>query len=317
MQMKTTKAQSALEFLTTYSWSILILSVFVAVALILSLSPSGQPFIASSCYIQPLLTCQDTELTNAPITYYMTFINNLQVPMNFTTNAINVTTTGIGVPGTMHTMGNCYPSFLLPGASAICKASISGSFGSTSGTRVNSYFTLSYYLCTGVKKGSCNTATAYKSSGYSVQTIAPANIVLYGVTPIIQGYNYYGAGSDAYYPNGTVYLNGVPYASNVLAYLPAGNYVAYVSIGSGYVFSAWDNGPSSLHVTSPLSNPSNFILSGSGDLIANITNFPCACSTCAWAAPFLPTSMCPATCPTALSCGGNACLLAYHTKAGC
>ncbi len=201
------KSQSALELLTVYSWALLVIGVLLAIAFIVALSNNQANYLSPTCTIQPLLPCSDSLLSTTPIKYYITFTNDLQIPMNFTANAINVTTEGIGSSGTEHSFGYCYPGFALPGTSVVCTANVSGSYGATSGRQAGVFFTLSYYLCNSDSQSSCNTASSYKTSGLSLQTIEPATLSYNTLTVEIGS-----IGNGAIGDNGLLVIDGERYA---------------------------------------------------------------------------------------------------------
>ncbi len=173
-------AQSIVEMLSMYSWAVLIISIFIAVAFILSGSPSGQPAVPAVCTIQPLFPCLDSTIgqaSNNKIPFYMTFINGLQNPMYFpSANSFNLTTTGIGVSGTKSTEGVCTPQFVEPGAQIICNANVIGGFGPAAGTKVDVLFSFTYELCSKNAQSSCAPAL-YTTTGYATQTVSSTNIV--------------------------------------------------------------------------------------------------------------------------------------------
>ena len=56
------KGQAALEFIVTYSWALIIISLFVVAVLVLSDVRPPVAYLQSSCSIQPLLPCSETLL---------------------------------------------------------------------------------------------------------------------------------------------------------------------------------------------------------------------------------------------------------------
>ena len=288
------KAQSAVEMMTTYSWAYLIVAIFVAIVLVLVGSPSGQPSLPATCTIQPLLPCSDTVLTNysssSGIIFYISFVNDLQNPIIFPYNAFNLTTSGIGVVGTAINHGQCQPSFALIGGVVICKVNIPGSVSPTVGTKVNTAFTISYRLCQRNTQTGCPTSV-YKSSGYSTESVAPANIVFYTVTLVANEVN--GLTAAVAGANAIIYLNGIPYATSQNALLTAtGNYNIFATVPAGYAYSTWAVNSISSTVTPINSLISVLTVKSNAIVIATSTNL--ACYTCYTTAA--PSLVCPSTC---------------------
>ncbi len=240
--MHTNKAQSAIEFLSTYAWALLIIVVLLAVLFILTSAPAGKQVLPSICNIQPQLPCQDSVLSalssTQQITYFITFTNNLQKPMEIAGNGFNVTTTGIGVQGSSHSIGTCYPSFLLPGTQTVCVAPIAGNYEPSIGSKISTYFQIRYALCQSDAQSSC--AGAYLSSGNGLQDLSGASSGLssfYPVTFTIDNLNPQGQIIDT---NGIILLNGQQYTSGQTALIPSsGNYPLSAQPPAGFSFSSW------------------------------------------------------------------------------
>ncbi|HUY69991.1 MAG TPA: hypothetical protein VMV00_00280, partial [Candidatus Baltobacteraceae bacterium] len=112
MRDKGLRQQSALELLTTYSWALLIIAVFVAAVAVINSARPATNYLASSCSIEPLLPCTQTLLTYntvSPIKFTLLFTNNLGQVMYFPVNSINITVTNIGTKGITYNVGNCTP----------------------------------------------------------------------------------------------------------------------------------------------------------------------------------------------------------------
>ncbi|MFI5412356.1 MAG: hypothetical protein ACHQX1_00510 [Candidatus Micrarchaeales archaeon] len=289
------KAQSLVEMLTTYSWAILIISIFIAIVFILSGNPSGVTFEASSCTIQALFPCQDTIMTNysaaSGILYYIIFINNLQNPMLFPTNAFSLTTTGIGILGTEVSTGNCWPKFALSSDAVTCIVKIGGKFSPSSGTRVSTQFTFSYNLCNNNMQSSCGPAL-YKSSGFAIQTIAPAQVKFYGITVVANDVNGYSGATAG--TNSLIFINGAPYATNQLVVLSqSGNYNVYMGAISGFAFGKWSTN-NALTVINPATSINAILtVKANATITGATTNAPCGVCY-----PITGTPICPATCST-------------------
>ncbi|MEM0148508.1 MAG: hypothetical protein QXY10_02840, partial [Candidatus Micrarchaeaceae archaeon] len=74
------KLQSALEMLITYSWAIIILTLFIAIAAVISLSSPSSTYMPPTCNIAPTLPCIYSLLTSYssshPAMYLVEFSNN-------------------------------------------------------------------------------------------------------------------------------------------------------------------------------------------------------------------------------------------------
>lgn len=290
------KAQSAIELLTTYSWALLIITIFVAVVVVLSVAPSGVQTLPFTCTIQPSLPCQDSVLLAAagttPITYYITFTNQLATPVTFPVNAFNVSTTSLGVLGSQYSNGDCYPTFALVGSPVVCKAQIAGTVQPPLGSNINTEFTLQYGVCLNQTASSCS-ANTYKSSGFGTQSLSPSNVVFYSIT---FSSNDVDNGGTNIGTNGIIFLNGVSYAPGQSALLTfAGNYALDAQAPPGFYFAFWTINSMSSTVT-PINTANTALL-----FTSNATVTPVfvdqACYVCFRSVPLIRL-ICPAACPT-------------------
>ena len=233
--MRHAKQQSAVEFLTTYSWAILIMALFIAIVAVLALSKPPSSYLASSCNIEPSLPCTGTAFTYNAITtphFYLLFTNNFGITMSFPYNGFNLTTTNIGSSGTVYNIGNCTPAIAPSGTPVVCMASIANSLMPATGAQTSTLFTISYQLCSGNSQVSCQ-GTVYKTTGSSLQTFAPSNTVLYAVT------------FQTNPTTGSIVINGATYVNNVVSYFLAQSYNAFARPPSNYRFSSWTITPPS------------------------------------------------------------------------
>jgi hypothetical protein len=228
------RLQSSLEFIITYSWALLIISLFMATMVIISLSHPAQNYIPSQCSITPLLPCLDTLFTINPMVFTLEFQNNLGQAMYFTPNALNVLTSGTIVPGTHNSVGNCAPALLPVGGEEVCNALISGTFTLPTSAQFLTTFNLTYELCSGNTFNSCNTPT-YTTSGSSLQAVSPTSVSFYAVN--------FETNVPSY---GTIVLNGVPYPTCDIAYFVSGNYVVFAQPALGHKFQTWNIIPASV-----------------------------------------------------------------------
>ena len=230
------KQQSALEFISVYSWAILIVALFLGIIAVLALSKTPVSNLSSACNIQPSLPCLGSALSyNAinPLHLEIIFVNNLGVTMSFPSNGFNVSTTNVGSPGLAYNIGNCTPSIALQGTPVICQATLSGTLTPQTGSQATTLFTFSYQLCKNNNPSSCQ-GTIYKSTGTSLQTVALSNTGLYKIT------------FQTNTGNGGIVINGVTYVNNVISYFTAGTYNAFAVPPPSYSFSGWSiSSPSS------------------------------------------------------------------------
>ncbi|MDE1810518.1 MAG: hypothetical protein KGH66_00535, partial [Candidatus Micrarchaeota archaeon] len=246
MMGKRLKQQSALELLTTYSWALLIIAIFVAAVAVINSARPATNYLASSCSIEPLLPCTQTLLTYntiSPIKFTVLFQNNLGETMYFPLNSINITVTNIGNKGVSYSLGNCTPSLALQGNPVLCSAYIPGTFKPAIGTQETILFSLNYELCSTTALASC-ISTQYRSTGQSSQTMAPSATSFHLLKMVA---------SPA---SGTVDLNGVTYLNNANVLLLTNNYNVYAIPPSGYKFSSWGISVGSGGGTSSLSSAS-------------------------------------------------------------
>ncbi len=223
------RQQSALEFIVTYSWALLIISLFVVSVLLISDTRAPAAYLQSTCSIQPLFPCSESLLaynTLNPLQYYIVFTNQLGSVIYFPVNAINITTTNVGKIGTSYSYGNCTPAFASQGATVLCRANIGGNLKPNVGSQAIVNFGINYNICKTNNLLSCAPGL-YKSSGYSVQNVAPVGIKLNNIT------------FASNVPGGTVILGGITYFSDTSEFLPSGNYVVYAQPPSGDYFVSW------------------------------------------------------------------------------
>lgn len=238
------KQQSALEFIVTYSWALIIISLFIVSILVISDTKAPITYLQSSCSIQPLFPCTESLLTyNAvnsvvPFKYYLIFTNQLGSVIYFPQNSINLTTSNLGKNGVQHNIGNCTPAFASQGATVLCRANIPSTLKPNIGTQVIANFVLNYSICTSNTIKSCAPGY-YKSSGYSVQNIAPTGISLNNISFVTN-------------PGGTIVINGAIYFSGTSAFFTTGNYIIYAQPPAGKKFTSWS-----------IASPSSTVLSTS------------------------------------------------------
>ena len=249
------KPQSAMELLSTYSWALLIIALFVSTVFLLSGSKPPSSYLSSSCNIEPLLPCAQTLLTqyggpSSPIHFIVAFTNELGVPISFAPNSINVTTTGIGVPGTEHSLGACTPSYATEGAHILCTANITGTVQPALGSQTSATFLISYDIC----KNPSSCTSGYKSTGISVQSASPPSRGIFKIT------------LNTIPSTGDIVINGAKYINGTSVVLPIGKYLVYADAPNGYIFSSWTGSVFGTSLLSP-STTANATLS----LVSNVT----------------------------------------------
>ncbi len=250
------KQQSAIEFLTVYSFALITLTFMLTISFLISSSVTPQTTLYSQCNIEPLMPCEEALITYNGIgfsTYTVLFRSDINYVIYFPQNALNVTTTGVGVQGRQHTFGNCYPQYASIYTQVICTAKISGTTHPSYGSDVNSPFSLTYSMCNSYSQGSCQSGN-YLTTGYSLETLSPAytNLYLLGLT--------------AY--NGLVLINGAAYPGGTEIYLISGNYIVYAKPNKGYFFAGWSIASGTSSVVPSTSQNAVLVLSSNSNVVA-------------------------------------------------
>ncbi|MGC8662232.1 MAG: hypothetical protein ACP5RT_00375 [Candidatus Micrarchaeia archaeon] len=212
------RAQSAIEFLSTYAWAFIITTLFVAIVLVFVVFKNPQEYTPSSCYLSPELLCiQSLFYTNSVSSNFsIMFINNMGAPLVIPANAITVYLPYSSPSSGYSYIGGCLPSSIPNGGYAICTAHISKSF--LVGSQINLYFNLRYSVCTGSlcqnlnSTGTSSGIAFYSKSIFSNLTLltspTSSNIVINGVSypnkavvPVINNMRYeiYGQPVPTYY----------------------------------------------------------------------------------------------------------------------
>lgn len=249
------RQQSAVEFISTYSFAIFIIAIITATAMSISLSIGTTPPVYSSCSIQPLITCQQSLLTYNSVGGYFTFVlvfrNNLGFMLQFpTTNAINLTAGTIASGSKSTVSGSCYPTLAAQGSQVVCIVKVNGKTQVKQGANTYTQFHIYYNLIC----SSCNANALYNATGYSFQSVSPPYNNLYNVTVASS--------------NGVVVINGESYLNNTLVYLSTGTYSLYAQPNVGYHFTSWNVIGSGLSIsTNSLAN-TILTLNSNGNVIA-------------------------------------------------
>ncbi|MDD5318003.1 MAG: hypothetical protein PHF51_04725 [Candidatus ainarchaeum sp.] len=120
------KAQSATEFLLTYSWAIIIMLVFVAALYYLGVVGVAQP-LQRSCTFPAGLGCSSFKLMKnaTAITVVISGNNGLGYDIGFDSNASNLAAENLGGIGMQNYTGTCSPSLVRGGDKYTCIFNIS------------------------------------------------------------------------------------------------------------------------------------------------------------------------------------------------
>jgi YVTN family beta-propeller protein len=174
---KNTKSQAAMEYMMTYGWAIVILTVVISLLYFFLLIP--KTITPSSCLVETGLTCQDLNLGSftsggaTVATFYFenektSAISNPQISMNY--NGINVTT------------GACYPKYVKNGGAFICQVNL------TLKSQINEFISGGLYVTVAdcgllanflSTKNCTNAPTETLSGSYSGHTEAPISTYAY------------------------------------------------------------------------------------------------------------------------------------------
>ena len=256
------RGQSAIEFLTTYSWAFLLLGIFVSAIALISLSSntSISTLVPSSCYLSPSLPCSQAVVSGNSLgsTFIVIIQNNLGVKLSFSANAIQVKPS-IYTSNTY--LGTCLPQTAQAGSTFICSVTLSG-FSPAVGAQLNPSFTLNYQICS----PSC-VAQVYNTTGTALTSMTPYRNILSVVTMLTNPSGGAIAMSGAKYPSGTnaFVLTGTSYSISALA-------------PSGYGFNTWI-ATANLSIGNVLSTSTTLTASGKGSLTANFIVLTISTST--------------------------------------
>ena len=256
------KQQSAVEFISTYSFSMFIISLMLVAATTISLSlGSGTAPVYSTCSIQPLIYCQQSLLTYNSVggyfTYILAFRNNLGFLLQFPANALNLTTSSLVSSGSRIQMGSCAPTIAPQGSQVICIATVAGRSQVKQGASLYTQFRLTYGLCSNQSVSTC-TSNTYSATGYSFQTLSPPTSNLYSISVSSS--------------NGIVVVNGQSYLNNTVVYLTGGAYTLYAQPNSGYHFISWSWTGSGSSLSTTSASNTILTLNSNGNVVVVFTH---------------------------------------------
>jgi len=148
------KLQSAIEYLITYGWGILI--VIIALAALYSFIISPSSLVPDFCNFKYGPTCNNAFLltSNTATNFAIIATNSLSFPIK--NPSITVQVTDIGATGTRNITLYCNPKYVQPGSVFICTQNISGSPTPT----LNSFYSFPIWITL----YDCGTAPAWFSA---------------------------------------------------------------------------------------------------------------------------------------------------------
>ncbi|MGC8662717.1 MAG: DUF2341 domain-containing protein, partial [Candidatus Micrarchaeia archaeon] len=151
------KAQSAFEYLVTYSWALLIIVIFIAVLYFFIFSPSV--ITPNSCSFSEGIYCRQMVLSSNSATSKVILLlaNSQQYPLLNPQISINASNLG-------YSSGQCKPGFVLPGGVIICNISISSPIPLSTLVSGNLYF--SSIPCPNGNPSSCSSGQRVTYIGY-------------------------------------------------------------------------------------------------------------------------------------------------------
>ncbi|MDE1855273.1 MAG: hypothetical protein KGH57_03080 [Candidatus Micrarchaeota archaeon] len=246
------RAQSAVEFLTTYSWAFLVIGIFVvSVLAVVSLPSKNTPtYLPESCYISPSFPCSEALMaTNSVGTVFLLlFQNNLGTGIYFPENVL---TTYNGVVLTPSFTSNstygglCFPQNAIAGSTITCSVNMP-TYKIPTGSQANPRFTLSYQICA----PRC-TRQVYNTSGTAITVVNPYKSVVFTEQLLTNP------------TNGLIALDGVSYANGANVILVFGaTYSLYAIPGAGKTFFSWTSSGVTLSGTSTQSITANAFANG-------------------------------------------------------
>jgi hypothetical protein len=127
------KNQSAIEFLLTYGWAIVIITIVVAL-LVSIFFALPKPTAKFSCFISPAFPCTDAlvSLNSTNATLYFVIQNKAGQKISISNVFLNITST---YPSKVFT-GSCGPSIVYPNSFTICKIVFSKTYSSLSSFQI-------------------------------------------------------------------------------------------------------------------------------------------------------------------------------------
>ncbi len=226
------KAQSSIEFLTTYGWAIII--IVVVLAFIVFLLSSLSSAVPNTCIFSSGFSCSDFLIeSNATSTSVLLFLSNTaKYPIKSATVSANISTLGTVV-------AHCSPDYVLPGGDMICLGSSSTVLQND--INLDGVATINASECTSISDPEACTQkynVNYTATLDTKTTTYSQNICSISLNPTT------GLTTSRQYPlSATVTLNGNPisgatvnFSSNSIDLSIAPNYENTVSNGSATTY---------------------------------------------------------------------------------
>ncbi len=170
MEVEEARLQSAVEFLTTYSFALIVIAV--AIAMVFAITATTRTEIKSQCVSFGSVSCDFVNYYSPKALKYSLLTLSIT---NTQESAMQVNSMSITIGPTSYN-GICSPDFMLPGQGATCIANISSSSGPNLAR--SGFFTINAMFCNlPLSAGSdCNEPTTYRGSFYTYTIRTPAPI---------------------------------------------------------------------------------------------------------------------------------------------
>ena len=250
------KSQTAIEFLTTYGWALLIIGIFISIIIIVVGTQTAQSYLPYSCTITPDIYCNEALLVSNSIgsEFIVVFTTYLGQDMNFSANSLIVS---IGTSPTKY-YGLCKPVLAGRGAVVTCNATMSG-YTLGIGQQADVNFAVSYKICqNSAVCSSGNHNSQYNTSGYSVLGVSPFQGGLYSLK------------LETSPTTGNIVFQGKRYPNNAVVYgIPNLYYTIYGVPPNGYTFSSWSTTGGVSVSSASLQSTKVRLVSSSGTLTAS------------------------------------------------
>ncbi len=165
------RGQSALEFLSVYAWTFIIIAIFVSVVSIVVVATSSTTYTPSYCYISPQFACDSFLIakSGSSSNAIVVFTNNIGVSINFPSqNAFAVLPT---ISNTVY-YGTCTPDVAGASTTVTCLAQMPG-FKEPIGSQMFPRFIISYKICNNVSCLNSQNLPVYNESGTADISFAP------------------------------------------------------------------------------------------------------------------------------------------------
>ncbi len=274
------RAQSAVEFLTTYAWSFIILAIMVAVVASFLITKSPATYVPPTCYISPEFPCQTIAIINEfrGSLAELVFINNLGTAIQFptSTNTFEIST----VISNKVFGGGCFPTNVPEGATVVCNT-IMQNYAPPVGSQEIVEFTINYRVC----PKQCP-AAVYNTSGSGTLFVSPVlPEALYNGKVVLVGSYTMGTSVVPITPvqllsspstDGNVTLGGITYSSGSYSELVNNAiYTLYAKPAKGKSFISWSttdiSGSGHITIANSVNQSTTVWINGPGTITATFT----------------------------------------------